>query len=271
VLRSIERLRDSRIPWIVMVILVVATAITAGRQVLGQDADALVWGPNPPPLDFGGAWALFVVRPLYLLMVLGWVWRLILTWLLFRGIGRLDLQLVPSHPDRVGGLGFIELHSVAFALVVLSISSVVCAAAAHQILHHGVHFKQLMPYLVTFVIILVALFIAPLTAFSGKLRRIGLRAKFDYGTLAGRHVRGLHARWVEGHPLADEAIMSAPEIGPAADVATLYDLANRVRIIPFGKFQIGAVLAPALGPALLVATAEVPLTAILQKLLGMLM
>ena len=95
-------------------------------------------------------------------------------------------------------------------------------------------------------------------------------ARFQYGTLAGRHVRGLHRRWVEGLEVEDAAILDAPEIGPAADVATLYDLTTRMRPLPIGLQPILAVVLPAVAPLLPVATLEIPLKEILSKVLGML-
>jgi hypothetical protein len=83
-------------------------------------------------------------------------------------------------------------------------------------------------------------------------------------------VRGLHQRWVEGRAVEDAAILDAPEIGPAADVATLYELATRMRTLPIGLQPILAVLVPAIAPLLPVATIEIPLKEILAKVLGML-
>lgn len=263
VLRSVARLRDSTLIWIGFAVVAAATAVTAGRHLL-EDVDALTWGATSG-LDFGGQWALYFVRPLFLFMLLGWLWRLLLTWVLFRRIAKLDLQLVPSHPDRVAGLGFVGLHSVGFSLVVLAISSVVCAAIAHQLLSHGAHISQFSSGLITLVILLGVLFILPLTAFSGELRRVSVRARFEYGTLAGRHVRGLHERWVEGKKM-DDPILHADEIGPAADVATLYQLATQMRFSPIGKLQLIAVVLPAVVPVLVIATLQVPIEDILLRI-----
>jgi hypothetical protein len=262
VIRSIERLRDSKVVWLAFAGIAVAVGLSGGLE----DNDAVAWGQGAAPLEFGGAWALHVVRPLFVFMLLAWLWRLILTWILFRKIARLDLRLVPSHPDRVAGLGFIELHSVAFSLVVIAISSVVCVNVAHQILSHGAHLKQFQVQLGLMVVLVSALFILPLTSFVGPLWRVRIRGRFAYGALAGRHVSGVHARWVEHQPVEDEAILQAPEIGPAADMATLYDLARRMRTAPIGKIALGSVVLPALLPVLFVATIEIPFKEMVQKL-----
>lgn len=262
VIASTKRLRDSRLVWSVLAAIVVLSTL------LGQ---ALPLDPaSATGSGFGRAWATLVVRPAFLLALLAWLWRLILTWVLFLRIARVDLQLVPSHPDRSGGLGFVQFQPAAFSLVVFTLSGVVCASVAQQMVEQHVQLAQFQGPLIALVAILSVLFICPLTAFGPRLRRARIRGRFDYGTLAGRHVRGLHMRWVEGKTVEDDAILDAPEIGPAADVATLYELATRMRTLPIGLQPWLAVVVPAVLPLLPVATMEIPLKEILSKVLGML-
>src|SRR5262245_29716307 len=165
VLRSVERWRDSKAVWAGIVVLVVGAVLGVKQRVMA-DPDAFGWGHGALSTDFGSAWAIYVVRPLFFLMALAWLWRLIITWILFQRLARLDLRLVPSHPDSVGGLGFIELHSLAFCLVVFAMSSVACAAVAHQMMAHGGHFKQFQAQLIVLVILVLVLVPVPLAAVS---------------------------------------------------------------------------------------------------------
>jgi len=48
--------------------------------------------------------------------------------LLFNRIAKLNLSIVPTHPDRAGGLGFLERAPKAFVLVVLAASAVLASA-----------------------------------------------------------------------------------------------------------------------------------------------
>jgi hypothetical protein len=268
--RSIERLRDSMIAWAAIIALAILVTVSTNRGLTAEELEAIGWGANVGKLDFGATWVLYVVRPLFMLLELAWLWRLVLTGLLYRRLAKLDLRLIPSHPDRVGGLGFIELTSGAFSLVVLATSCVACSSAAQQILLHGVPLDAMKVQLGGLVVLLVGLYLAPLMVFGGPLRRIRIRGRLQYGVLAGRHVGGLHARWIEGREVKDDAVLSAPEIGPAADVATLYSLATSMRAFPVGLRSLMGVLLPAAAPVLVVATLEVPLQEILVKVLGML-
>jgi hypothetical protein len=264
VIASAKRLRDSRFAWGLIAAFVVLITVGAAGRPLDPGLTATAG------MGFGRNWATFVVRPLFLLLLLAWLWRLALTWILFVKISRLDLQLVPSHPDRVGGLGFVQLMPIGFSLVVFTLSGVVCASVAEQIVERHLSLVQFQGPLIALVVILVVLFLCPLTAFGPRLRRTRMLGRFQYGTLAGRHVRGLHTRWIEGRAVEDDAILDAPEIGPAADVATLYELATRMRTLPISLQPLLAVVIPAVAPLLPVATLEIPLKEILGRVLGML-
>ncbi len=268
VLRSVERLRDSWVAWLIMLGLVALSIVMATQRGGVEDVDALVWSTSLLDLDFGAQWSIYVVRPLFLLMLLVWLWRVVLCWVLFHRIAQLDLRLVPSHPDGAGGLGFLEPFPIAFSAVSLAISAVLCSYAGHHIHAHGAHVADFQPLLISIALGLCALFLAPLGAFSPALRRCRLRARFQYGKLAGRFVQGLHAKWVDGEKLPDDPILDAPEIGPAADVATLYEMGTRMRPVPIGKMSLIAVLVPAVIPMLVVISLEVPLKEIFLKVLG---
>ena len=56
-----------------------------------------------------GWWNTLVSVPVLLVLLLGWLWRLIL-WTRFLWLmSRLDLRLIPAHPDGSAGLKFIGL------------------------------------------------------------------------------------------------------------------------------------------------------------------
>lgn len=266
ILRAAERLRDSRLAWLAILALIVSNLVTG--SVRGAETDAMNWAVNGGALGFGGLWFIFVARTLFLLFATVWLWRLAVLIVLCRRLAGMGLDLAPAHPDHAGGLGFLNILPVAFSAVVLAISCVVASSAAHAVLYHDAPFTTFKSVAGAAVVILSLLFLAPLFTFSGPLRRIRIRARLEYGSLAGRHARAVHARWIEGAAIADAPFLDAPELGPAADVATLYQLATSIRVVPIGKTALGAVLIPAAVPLLIVAALEVPLKDVLLKLLG---
>lgn len=268
VLRGSERLRDSWLPWLVVGGVVALAAVT-GNVAAGK-LDPLNWAIEGRWLGFGGLWYLYVSKSIFMALALAWVWRLLLTGLLFRRIAALDLRLVPGHPDGVGGLSFLEHIPMAFGGVSLGIAVVLAGGAAHDVVYHKVHIQTFIPIAVAAAVTLPGIVLLPLLAFGGALRRARMRARLQYGALAGRFGRGLHARWLEGAAVEDE-ILQAPELGPAADVATLYLQVTAMRPVPIGKTALIGAVAPVAVPILLVTALEVPLKDTLLQLLKALM
>src|SRR5215470_2063207 len=71
-----------------------------------------------------GWWNLLVSLPLLLILFFGWVWRLILWGRFLVLVAALDLQLLPSHPDSVGGLRFVSTSLRGFRLISFALGAV---------------------------------------------------------------------------------------------------------------------------------------------------
>src|SRR5262245_56017721 len=258
VLRDVMRLRDRWLPWVIILTLIVAGTVwrpwTADLHELrwAEDETAHTTG------GFGAWWFLTVVRPVFSALLLAWLWRLIVLWVLLWRVARLDLSIVPTHPDRVGGLGFLEKLPLGFAPVVLAISAVASSRWAHDVLYHEVDVRTLAMPAATLIVLTTLLVLGPLLAFLVPLGRAKRQALLDYGALVGDHDRRVRRRWILREPVEDDAILSAPELGPVADTGTLYDAVRQMRTVPIGPSALAAVVVPMAIPMLLVAALRVP-------------
>jgi hypothetical protein len=115
-------------------------------------------------------------------------------------------------------------------------------------------------------VIVLLLGLSPLLALAGKLIRMRRRALLDYGALAGRHGRLVHRRWIRGETVRDDALLKAPELGPAADVRALYDAVSATRIAPIDRQTVTALLAAAVLPMVPVLAIEIPVADLLKML-----
>jgi len=67
-----------------------------------------------------GIWYAYVSLPIFQFLLLRWYWRLYI-WIRFLWqVSRLELSLVPTHPDLLGGLGFLANTVFAFSVLVFS-------------------------------------------------------------------------------------------------------------------------------------------------------
>ncbi len=266
---SIRRLGERTLPWIVILGIVVATTFVRG---LDLSDDAIAWAlDSDGTLGFGGWWFIHVVRSLYFGLALAWLWRLGLVTLWFSKLARVGLSLVPTHPDRMGGMSMVQTMPAAFTPFTLAASSVLAAAWAHQILSHGAHLKDFAYEALTFTIVWCLLLLLPLLVLTPVLMKARRAAIPAYGALVGLQGRLTHKRWIEHEPVGDEPILSASEIGPIADAATMYDAVLAMQAVPIGKKTLMGVLAPIAVPFLLVTTLEIPLSQLLQQVLKILM
>lgn len=261
------RVRDLTLPWVIIAGLTIAWAFVAPSSPQAHD---LLWADEPgrQSFGFGGWWYLFVARPVYVALVLAWFWRLVLTTRVMFKVSRLPLSLVPTHPDRLGGLGFLASIPGAFSLVILALSSVLAAGWAHDVKYHETTLDSLKMPAVAFVLLMLVIYLSPLFVFLPALSRVRKFARLEYAALVARHGRAVRERWIEGKEVVEyEPLLQAPEIGPVADTLALYDAVKRMRPVPVGRASFFSVLVPAIVPMIVVVALRVPIKDLLLTLL----
>lgn len=267
IVSGISRLRGGATPWLIIFGIVIAGA-TLG-DILHQ-AHEIEWATTPEnaskSLGFGAWWFLYIGRPIYLTLQLTWVWRVILSFMLFRRIAGLNLSLVPTHPDRAGGLGFLAGIPSAFAPIMFATTVVIAGMFAHDVVYHGVSVESLYVEMGVFVAVLVLLFLSPMLAFSGALARARRKALLDYGALVSHHGRLVRQRWIDKKDVADDAILGAPELGPVVDVSAMYDAVKEMRTVPLAKSSVATLVVAAAAPMIGVLAIEIPIVELLKTL-----
>jgi hypothetical protein len=228
-----------------------------------------VWAAGSGPvssLGFGGWWYVYVGRPVFLVLLFGWFWRLVLLAVTLKGIAALDLALVPTHPDRAGGLGFVQRFPAAFSVIAFVPAMVIAAGWAHDAKFHGLDVHSLPPMMVAGLVVVLVVFLSPYLVFAGPLGRARNQALLDYGALIARHGAAVRRKWILGEATVDEPLLSAPEIGPVADTVSLCEAVQRMRPIPLGTAAMLAIALPVAIPFVGVLAIQVPLKEILGQL-----
>ena len=182
-------------------------------------------------------------------------------WLVFGGCG--SAVLAAAFPSL--GIGFTGV-SLAFAS-----SAVVASRLAHDVIYHGVSLLSLKVVLAGFVLLVVAVCIAPLLALVGPLVAAKRRGLLEYGALVGEHGRLVRRRWILREAPEDNALLQAPEIGPVADTLALYEAVSRMKPVPFGKSTLLGLAVPTLIPILVLLSTQVPIKEVLKKIVGALL
>jgi hypothetical protein len=264
ILRRVLKLRDLTLPWVFIIGIVVAVTVTSLPTLSSHE---MGWAREGTTMGFGGKWFIYFSRPVFLALLFGWLWRLILLGYLMWKIAKLNLAIVPSHPDGNGGLGFLELLPVMFAPIVFSLSAVMASNWSHRIIYHGANLLGLRVEMIVFLVILVLIFLGPFFVFMGPLRKAKRAAELEYGALVGHHGRLVRQKWIEGLAVADDTgLLGAPELGPVADHISMYQAVERMRSMPVGKRALMSVAIPAAIPLLVVISLQIPIKDVLLGL-----
>ena len=172
-----------------------------------------------------GLWYHLVAVPVLLYFWFRWLWR-VFVWAEFLwSVSRLNLNLVATHADRAGGLGFLGTAQTSLGIFAFCLSAVLSAEAAFLIVFERVDIETFkVPYAALLAAVELIVF-GPLLMFVPVLMRTRLAALRDYGELVDRYNRSFHEKWVGGKVPADEPLLGS------ADIQSLADLGNSFRFI----------------------------------------
>ena len=268
-LDAATRLRDSVVGSLFVLAVTIAVIATASTRSL--HSDELSWAvanQTNGSFGFAGAWYIYVSRPIFAGLMAIWAWRLLVLWFLVWRLSQLDLRLVATHPDRVGGLGFLEGAAVASAPVVFAMSAVLASIWGHQVLYHGVHVDSLKPLAGVFVAGTVILFTGPLLVIGRALGAYRRQKMLEYSELVGRHGRLVDRKWIEKEDVGSPEILQAPELGPSVDIGAAFEAVARMRLAPIGKRSLLPIALAAALPLIPVFAIEVPLKDMLKSIAG---
>jgi hypothetical protein len=221
--------------------------------------------------SLAGWWSALVSVPWLILLFLGWLWRLWLWGRLLRHLSRLDLRLIPSHPDRAAGLKFVGYSLRAFSLLACALGAIMAGFVANHVMHTGVPPITYLYPIGGLVVFVILLFSGPLLAFSGKLVQARRHGIFVYGALATAEGRQFEQKWLNRAEGIDESVLEAPDFSATTDlyqvVANVYDM----KIIPLDLRDLVPLATATLLPFVPVALMVVPLDVLLQQLTHLLL
>src|SRR5262245_57462218 len=225
------------------------------------------WIGAPASLSWAARWFGLVTLPLYQFLLLRWIWRLVLWTLWLRTVSKLDLDLVATHPDRAGGLGFLTDAQAAFNLMLIPVAVVFSARAAFWIQYGGGSTDQLKYVLGAFVILAIIVVQGPLFVFTPLLVLARRRGILQYGALADAYVHDFHGKWVMGRRPPDEPLLGAADIQSLADMGNSLQVVRGMQVAPIGLPELAATALAAIVPMLPLLSTVIPVQEILKKVL----
>ena len=268
---SAFRLRNSVLAEVLLIAFVYGVGILiVWRQYLALDT--ATWYATPAlegsRASLAGIWYGYVSLPIFQFLLVRWYFRLFVWTRFLWQVSRIELSLVPTHPDRVGGLGFLSNTVYAFATLAVAHGALLAGTLANRIFFAGAALTEFKAEIAVVVAFLLCAILGPLVVFTPQLAQAKRKGLREYGALAERYVRAFDAKWLRGGAPADEALVGSADIQSLADLGNSYELVRTMRLAPITKEAILRVAAAALIPMVPLLLTMMPLEALLKVLLG---
>jgi hypothetical protein len=267
------RLRNSVLAEVLLIALVYVVGILiVWRQYL--TLATATWYATPTvaglQLSLTGVWYGYVSLPLFQFLLMRWYFRLFIWARFLWQVSRLDLSLIPTHPDRVGGLGFLTNTVYAFVPLAVAQGALLAGGIANRIFYLGAALPEFKIEVATLVVFLLGVVFGPLLVFAPQLAQAKRTGNREYGTLAERYVREFDAKWLRGGAPADEALVGSADIQSLADLGNSFEVVQTMRLAPVTNQAILQLVVAILVPLLPLALTMMSLEDLLKRLIGIL-
>ncbi|MGO9832298.1 MAG: hypothetical protein ACLPJH_19370 [Myxococcaceae bacterium] len=268
---SAFRLRNS-VPAELLMILFVYGFGFVWRRYLALDTSTWYATPSAEGLSLtlAGDWYLFVSLPVAQFLLVRWYFRMYIWARFLWKVSRIDLRLIPTHPDRTGGLGFLSNIAYAFMPLAAAHGALLSGWLANRILYLGVPLPQFKAEIGIVVILVLLLVFVPLLPFGPQLSRTKRRGALEYGALGQRYVREFDRKWLRGGAPDNEPLLGSADIQSLADLANSVEVVRSMLVIPVTKGTIVRLVVATLVPVAPLLLTMMPAEELLKRLLGVL-
>ncbi len=271
---SAFRLRNSVLAEVLLISFVYTVGILiVWRQYVGLQT--ATWYATPSAggstLSLAGMWYGYVSLPIFQFLLCRWYFRLFVWTRFLWQVSRIELSLVPTHPDRVGGLSFLSETTHALAVLAVAHGVALAGPLANRIVFLGAALTQFKAEIALLVMFLLCVVLGPLLVFTPQVAQAKRTGLHEYGTLAERYVREFDAKWLRGGARADEAFVGSRDIQSLADLANSYDVVRTMRIAPITRDAVLRLAAATLVPIAPLLLTMMPLEKLLRTLFSILL
>ena len=270
-----SRRREALLPELIMlgIALVGAWYLTLETLTVGTATTSwhFVMREGGSSLSLAGCWYYFVAVPILQFFTYRWLWRLFIWTGFLRDLSRLPLNLVTTHPDRAGGLGFLGTAHLSLAIFPFAVGCVLSAHVAFQVYFEAVPIETFRALFVIYLVLMELICLGPLLLFVpllARTRRAGLR---QYSILADTYNRAFEQKWVTGQTPPDEPLLGSGDIQSLADLGNSFGMIREMKPFPFSQQQILQIAVIASLPGLPLIFLVMPVGELLKLLAGALL
>jgi len=262
------RWKDSWLPESLCLLATVLWSTLGSQWAMHGATSAFDPARNSSAMSLAGHWYWFVCLPLFRFLALRWIWRLG-QWARFLWrISRMELHLVPTHPDGTAGLGYLEVVHTHFLPLVLALSAVQAAGLAEELVGGSIAFEAIYPALALVLVIDLALFFGPVFVFTPKLWACRVKALSDYMEFASNYVSDFDGKWLAPGSGRGELLLGTPDLQSLADLSNSMNVVRNMRVVPVNLGLLRDFVIVALLPLLPLLLLKYPIAELAQKFIA---
>ncbi|MBE2262222.1 MAG: hypothetical protein IAE92_05740 [Burkholderiaceae bacterium] len=270
--QSVLQWRDSAWPELVIVAAVYGIGVfVVWNHLLALDTPTWYARPGAGGLSFtlAGQWYSYVSIPVFQFFLCRWIWRLLIWARFLWQVSRIRLSLIPTHPDRVGGLGFLNITLHAFLPFALASGALLAGHLADEVLFQGVALMTFRFGILLMLATMLVLLVGPFLFFGQQLyqaRRAGIR---EYGVLAHNYTRNFEAKWLRSGGRLDKPFLGSEDVRSLADLGSSVDVVDGMRLIPVTRESILLVMLSSIAPLAPLLASAIPTDSLIDRLVGL--
>ena len=268
-LKNAQRWRDSAIPEIVLVVLAFFPLFLFQREWAPGVVSS--WHTNGSGLTAAGWLFATFSAPMLRFITYRWIFRYFLWSILLWRITHLRLVLMPTHPDRAGGLLFLTVAQRRFGILFCAAGAVFAGRMANNLLFEHIPIRSFESMMVGFVVLCLIVGLLPLALVAPTLRIVRNKGLVDYGNLARTYTESFDRKWVHTGDRSSEPLLGSSDIQSLADMGNSFHMVETMNIVPITKrlvLQIGAQAALPLVPVIILGTPTSQLVRAIIKMIA---
>jgi hypothetical protein len=250
-IHSAMRLRNSIVLEVMLLVFVYTLGLWVWQVRVKPDTSTWYYMPGGRwNLTTAGFWYVFVSIPVFQFVLLRWYARLFIWFRFLWQVSKLNLHLVPTHPDRCAGLAFVGKSAYAYAPILFAQGAMLAGVIASRVLYRGESLLSFKLQIAGFIVFFVVVVLGPLLMFTPKLAAAKRKGLADYGQVAQHYVDDFERKWVLGEHGPSEELLGSGDIQSLADLGNSYAMVRDMRPVPFGLDDITRLAAATAAPLL---------------------
>jgi hypothetical protein len=224
-------------------------------------------GTTSRGISAAGWWFVFVSSPFLRFLMFRWVWRYALWGYVLHRVSNLKLTLLPTHPDRMGGLGFLLFAQQQFAILAAALGSVLAGQFANEITHYGAALSDVRAPTFVYIALSVLVILLPLALFSFKLFEMRRDGLVRYGVVARGVTGRFDDKWVTRPEAPPGEMVGTQDPSTLIDYISSYDVIQATRVVPITRRAVLYIAAYAAAPFVVVWIFGTPLDKMIGEVL----